>query len=327
MHHPDSNKPVSPQKVAANRSNAKRSTGPTTEAGKAKAAQNSYKHGFFASRLYPNDELRVQDGAHYDMILNGLVLHYEPVGFMECFWLEKIATEALRIARVLGYGQEVLQWQAPFERRSMDKLLRYESTVNRNFANAVKNLELLQAQRKAESSQLDEPTDPEPDPVAAEPQPTPREPTSTLEEPVAQEPPSVSPTEDVSQVHPTAEDENAAAGETTEPTPPTEAKPPQQPTETVPSPTPPNEDCTTKSTSSSHSMKELEDDIADIVDNAEYAPMETEAPQQTAESVPSPMPPKTYEENPEFSNRWIETPEDRKLNEELYFEAFGYLPY
>ena len=230
MNPPNNKKPVSPQKVAANRANSKCSSGPRTAAGKEKAAQNSYKHGFFALRIFPNNELRAQDGADYDMVYKSFCFHYEPVGDMEHFWLEKIATEALRLARVLGYGQEVLGWRMPFETHSLDKLLRYEATINKNFEHARKNLELLQAQRKAEESQLDEPNDPEPDPITAESQPTPKEPASTLEEPVAQEPPSVSPTEDVSEAHPTAQDENAAAGETTEPTPPTEAKPPQQPT-------------------------------------------------------------------------------------------------
>jgi hypothetical protein len=261
----DSKKPASPEKVASNRANSARSTGPRTEAGKAKAAQNSYKHGFFALRLFPNDKLRAQDAADYNMVYESFCSHYAPVGDMELFWLEKIATEALRIARVLGYGQEVLGWRMPFENHSVDRLLHYESTVNRNFAHAIKNLELLQAQRKAESSQHDEPTDPEPDPATGESEPTAHEPSSASEEPVAQEPTSVSTSEAVSEAHPTAEDDSADATESTEPTP-SQTEPTHQPTETVQNPTPPTEICET---------------------------------------------------NPTFSSRWIETPEDQKLVDEL----------
>ena len=56
--------------------------------------------------------------------------------------------------------------------------------------------------------------------------------------------------------------------------------------------------------------------------------METEAAQQPTETVASAAPPtEVSETNPPFSPRWIETEADQKLNEELYFEAFGYLPY
>jgi hypothetical protein len=43
-------KPVSPQKLVANRKNGLRSKGPKTPEGKQRASQNSYKHGFFWHR-------------------------------------------------------------------------------------------------------------------------------------------------------------------------------------------------------------------------------------------------------------------------------------
>jgi len=238
MDDPKSKKEVSPQKLAANRLNAKRSTGPKTEAGKAKASQNSYKFGFFALRLFPNDKARAQDAGNYNSVWNGLCSHYVPVGFMEHFWVEKAATEALRIARVLGYGQQVLDWQAPLESHSVDRLLRYEFTATRNFTQAIKNLELLQAQRKAEATELDEPTDPEPDTSTGEPEPTPNEPPSVPQEGVTEEPTLVSTSAQEAATHPTAEDSAANAKDKTGPTP-KDAKPAPQPTETVQTPTPP----------------------------------------------------------------------------------------
>jgi hypothetical protein len=286
MEYPENDKPVSPQKVEANRLNAQRSTGPRTEAGKAKAAQNSYKHGFFALRLFPNDKLCAQDGPDYEMVYRGLYSHYAPVGFMEHFWLEKIATEALRLARVLGYGQEVLGWRMPFENHSVDRLLRYESTVSRNFAHAVKNLELLQAQRKAESSQLDQSTDPEPDPATGESEPTPNEPSSTSEEPVVEEPTSARPPGDDLEVPPTERDQTSQHTDN-KPLTKTNPEPPPQPTETVPSPAPTTEICRTNSPSSSRSIKKPEDDIADTIDKTERASTDAEPAHQPTETVQS----------------------------------------
>jgi hypothetical protein len=58
-------KPLSPEKLAANRTNAQHSTGPQTSAGKEKSAQNSYKHGFYSKRLFPTSRDRDRDGADY----------------------------------------------------------------------------------------------------------------------------------------------------------------------------------------------------------------------------------------------------------------------
>jgi hypothetical protein len=174
--------PVSAKKLVANRLNGKCSHGPVTDAGKAKSAQNAYKHGLFAKRLFPNAEQRLRDGADYDVMYAGFCNHYSPVGYWENYWVEKIATEALRLARLLGFEQKILAWSAPFEARSVDRLLRYESTVNRQFMKAIDYLERLQEKRKSESTQ------PEPDNTGDEPSEMIQEPSATREDVVSEEP-------------------------------------------------------------------------------------------------------------------------------------------
>ena len=124
-------KPVSPEKLAASRNNPKRSPGPTSEAGKRRSSQNAYKHGFYATRLFPTNELLARDGADYNSILAAYRSHYAPVGDLENYHVEKIAVHSLRLARLLGHEQQVLGWEAPFESRSMDRIVRYESNVSR----------------------------------------------------------------------------------------------------------------------------------------------------------------------------------------------------
>jgi hypothetical protein len=142
---------VSQSKLDANRSNTRRSTGPTSEAGKARAAQNSYKHGFFALRLFPTPKQRAKDGDDYNQIFRGLFEHYSPQGYMEHFWLEKAATEALRLARLFGWEQEAFGPMSGFLDRTLDKLMRYETSVTRHFTQAIGELERLQRMRNAES--------------------------------------------------------------------------------------------------------------------------------------------------------------------------------
>ncbi|MHB8485812.1 MAG: hypothetical protein ACYDCM_08790 [Candidatus Acidiferrales bacterium] len=148
-------KPVSPQKLAANRTNAQRSTGPRTSAGKQRSAQNSYKHGFYGKRLFPNNELFARDGADYNRIHAAYWNHYAPVGDLEKYCVETIAVESLRLARLLGHEQTVLAWQHPFQQPSIDKILRYETSVSRQREKAIEQLERLQEARQAASNHFE----------------------------------------------------------------------------------------------------------------------------------------------------------------------------
>ena len=161
-------KPVSPQKLQANRTNAQGSTGPRTSTGKQRSSQNSYQHGFFALRLFPNSVLLAQDGADYNRVIAAYWNHYTPVGDLEKFAVEKIAVESLRLARLLGHEQKVLAWGAPFELRSIDKIVRYESNVSRQLEKAIEQLERLQEARQMESNQF-EPSDLESDHAISNP--------------------------------------------------------------------------------------------------------------------------------------------------------------
>jgi hypothetical protein len=259
MDNPQEKRPVSPRKLAANRSNAQRSTGPTTEAGKANAAQNSYRHGFFALRLFPNAEIRARDGADYDAVFKDFDDHYSPVGGVEKFWLEKAATDALRLARLLGFEQQVLSWPAPFEERSVDRLLRYESTISRHFAQAIKNLELLQEKRKAESKQP-EPTDPEPDHATSEPYEATLEPSATPVDPAAEDPASVSTSGNASDASLIVRQENVEVIAKEE-LAPTHAEPPNERAETPVSNPPLPENCGTNPLGSSRFVETPEDQL------------------------------------------------------------------
>ena len=153
-------KPVSPQKLAANRANANQSTGPRTEAGKEKSANNSYQHGFYAKRLFPTSRERDRDGADYEIVASGIRNHYQPRGFMENFWAEKIAVEMLRSARLLGHEQDnFTNYYQAFERGSVDRILRFHAAINRQLAHAIEQLERLQEAREAKSQ--DNPADEE----------------------------------------------------------------------------------------------------------------------------------------------------------------------
>ena len=151
MEQEGSNKrPISARKLEANQRNAQNSTGPRTEAGKAKSATNSYKHGLFSSRLFPTRELKQKDEPVYLEIIKGLSEEYQPVGYIEGVLVERIATEMLRYVRLLGHEQGLIG-SAPglyYEARSSTTLLRYLATVNKQISQLTEQLEKRQAARK-----------------------------------------------------------------------------------------------------------------------------------------------------------------------------------
>src|ERR1022692_791604 len=80
--------PTSPKRVAANRANARRSTGPKTPAGKARASQNPRKHTFDPE---PFAIVRIEDPAGIAALVADAVATSQPMNSQERFAVERIA--------------------------------------------------------------------------------------------------------------------------------------------------------------------------------------------------------------------------------------------
>ena len=81
-------KPVTPEQLAANRANARRSTGPRTPEGKARSAQNAVKHGFTASSFVV---VRLEELDEVENLKQDLISVYQPVNAQELLALERAA--------------------------------------------------------------------------------------------------------------------------------------------------------------------------------------------------------------------------------------------
>ena len=119
------------QRLAANRANALKSTGPKSANGKVRASQNASRHGLLSNRLFLDDE----NPEEFDSVLAELQATLSPAGFVELAMVERIAialwrqrrlvtaeTAAIYLARVprrivgavtselgLGYGSELTE--------------------------------------------------------------------------------------------------------------------------------------------------------------------------------------------------------------------------
>jgi hypothetical protein len=94
------------RQIAANRRNAKRSTGPRTEAGKAVSRLNCLKHGMTAMTVLLQDE----DPEEYDRFQEALVDELRPQGVLEQHLAQRLAATLWRHARAEGYEAALLAW-------------------------------------------------------------------------------------------------------------------------------------------------------------------------------------------------------------------------
>lgn len=108
---------ISDRKLAANRRNAQRSTGPRTPAGRARSSQNALRHGLHArSAVIP----RAEDPAAWDAHLASTLASLAPVGPLEVTLAERAALLLWRLGRVARYEHETI---ATAHRRAPDEVV------------------------------------------------------------------------------------------------------------------------------------------------------------------------------------------------------------
>ncbi len=137
---------ISARKLAANRRNSQRSTGPKTVVGKAISSWNSLRHGLLSRRLIEFDDQRKEQ---FFELLASLQQDLDPVGALEQVLVEKIAHEYWRLATAADYKDQNFVGGSPFSAH-FDQLVRYETMINRQLFQAINQLERLQRLRRGE---------------------------------------------------------------------------------------------------------------------------------------------------------------------------------
>ena len=94
---------VSAQKIAANRQNALKSTGPKTPRGKTKSRTNALKHGLFAMDISVVGTSNKEDSEQYTALLKSLQEDHGPVGIAEHLEVERIAACWWKLGRAWRY--------------------------------------------------------------------------------------------------------------------------------------------------------------------------------------------------------------------------------
>ena len=200
-------KPLSDKQLAANRENAKRSTGPRTPEGKSRASQNSRKHGLAAATFTASS---IEDTDQLANLIDDAVAFYQPQNSQEQFAVERIAICQLALLRAyrfeagaitdcfaaacrtppeMTFEADIDQMNnhalfGGFQHRARESaawslLLRYQAQADRQYRRAVEDFERLAAQRP------EIPNEPIPGPQLEETTPETAPPDEPIPEPAA----------------------------------------------------------------------------------------------------------------------------------------------
>lgn len=155
------------KQIAANRNNAKLSTGPVTESGKTIVAKNAVRHGILSREviLKGEDEMALTDFAER------MRVELQPVGEVEALLVDRIIASAWRLRRLVKVEVGIFrrEMEGMFGERgdvglafirdgngadAFSKLSRYESAIERSMYRALHELQRLQAERSGQNVTL-----------------------------------------------------------------------------------------------------------------------------------------------------------------------------
>src|SRR5271157_5978747 len=124
-------------KIDANRANAQLSTGPRTEDGKARSAQNARKHGLSAQQLLVKPEEREE----FEDLLAYYRREINPQGPIQFTLFDELVAAAWNLRRV-----RLLQSQIDMLDPQYDRLARHHTRIERTFHRSLKELKALQTE-------------------------------------------------------------------------------------------------------------------------------------------------------------------------------------
>jgi hypothetical protein len=148
-------------RALASRQNGARSRGPKTAAGKARSARNALKHGLCARKLLVLPE---EDAAAFQALEVALLEELAPVGALQAVLAARVVSAAWRLMRADRLEAEVLEFRRSHEgglglalmrdgngTRSFDTVMRYRGAATAELMRALKTLQALQAEARAEA--------------------------------------------------------------------------------------------------------------------------------------------------------------------------------
>ncbi len=166
--HPDNNDPSDTARSETARANGAMSHGPVTPEGRARSSQNSLRHGLTAEAVV----LVTESQEEFQFLLDSFLDRFRPADGVELELVEAMAAARWRLRRLLAIETRIFEIETLRRGDSLDRefkpiddydrlanafqhladndrslvvLSRYESTLNRTFDRALKQLTQLQS--------------------------------------------------------------------------------------------------------------------------------------------------------------------------------------
>src|SRR2546428_6547341 len=146
-------------KALAGRSGSPSRRGPKTAAGKARVSINALTHGISSTRLVVSGESSTEWATHRRTFVEALA----PAGPVETALAERVASAVWRLRRVTAYEEAAIAERQHLATASahllphpldIDKIIRYEAHLSRQFYQALHELEALRAARCGQPTPL-----------------------------------------------------------------------------------------------------------------------------------------------------------------------------
>ena len=132
------------KQIKANGANAKHSTGPRTDAGKARSRLNSWKHGLSAEQIVIGDE----HAAEFEALRAEFWREWQPIGALESVLVDRLAVYEWRLRRVPGFEEDCIRMGAFSYPSRLSLLSRYEASLLNAFNRTMQQLLVLQERRR-----------------------------------------------------------------------------------------------------------------------------------------------------------------------------------
>jgi hypothetical protein len=150
------------KQLKANRLNANRSTGPTSDEGKKVIAQNALKHGVFSKQVLLDGESKKD----FEALKREFYDQFQPQGLLERLFWERALTAAWRLSRVTQMesmlinhaakksfnNNGIIQVLSGYEGDELGLLSRYEITLEKILFRSLGELRALQNARKLDQA-------------------------------------------------------------------------------------------------------------------------------------------------------------------------------
>ncbi len=130
--------------IAANIANSKKSCGPKTPEGKARARDNALKHGLFAATLL----IKGEDPEQYSALVDDLIEEFQPVGTVENLLLSLMSAYHWQSRRAtINLSKQFESSGEQDNAKQISLALRCQTTADRGFYLALNELRKAQNER------------------------------------------------------------------------------------------------------------------------------------------------------------------------------------